>query len=161
MSPGDWFRSLRVRTGRRSERLFAGHRDSHRMVCVITREGVAPLPHRRFRGDAPFDWGARDAGALELASALLHEARRRRVPDGVVFEFARDFVAGLPRDGFVICADDVRAWLGRRERVSRTTNADPQYWTAAQCWLFPFAWPVGRSHDDAEIRPRDRHAGGR
>jgi hypothetical protein len=131
----DWFR-------RRSERLFAGHRDPRREVCVVTRDRVTPLPHRRVGDDIAFDWGVRDAGAIELAYAVLRDVRRRPASDEVLFEFVADVIAGLPRDGFVLSADDVRHWLDRRG--SRAEPRPPQAWISAQYWLFPFAW-TGRS----------------
>jgi hypothetical protein len=171
-SLGDWLSALRTRSRRldrrRSERLFAAHRDPRREVYVVTRDGVQPLPHPRFRGDAPFNWGARDAGAAELASALLRATRRRPIPDAIVFELAANVVADLPRDGFVISTDEIRRWLGARERVSPSehsaTSARRQAWTAAQCWLLPFGWTVGRVADssrDTAVEARERRAGGR
>jgi hypothetical protein len=86
----------------------------------------------------------------------------------VVFELAANLVAELPHDGFVIGTDDVRRWLGRRERASLSeqsaTSARRQAWTAAQCWLLPFGWPVGRAADqltssrDTAIEARERRA---
>jgi hypothetical protein len=127
-SLGDWLSALRTRRRRldrrRSERLFAAHRDPRREVYVVTRDGVQPLPHPRFRGDAPFNWGARDAGAAELASALLRATRRRPIPDAIVFELAANVVADLPRDGFVISTDEIRRWLGARARFAQRALRD-------------------------------------
>jgi hypothetical protein len=138
-----------LRDRRRSGRLYAAHRDPRREVYVITHDGLHPLPHSGFRSDAPFEWGAADEGALELSYALLRDVRRRFTSDGVVVDLVFDLVAELPRDGFVLSADDVRRWLLERRRASRrespaATVADAA-WATTQCWLFPFAWTIGRA----------------
>jgi hypothetical protein len=125
---------------RRAERLYAGHREPRGEVYVVTRDRLRALPHAHFRGDTPFDWGVRDEGALELASALTRDVRRRSTPDDEVLALAADIVAGLPRDGFVLSAEEIRGWLRARRRAARV--ASPDAWVAAHCWLVPFPWPV-------------------
>jgi hypothetical protein len=100
----------------RSVRFYVGHRDARAEAYIVTREAVAPLTHRAFRGDTPFDWGTRGAGATELSFALLCDATHRRPPDAVVIELAADLLAGLAADGFVLSADELHRWLAQRQR---------------------------------------------
>ena len=140
-----WLRPLLARTESRqeprSERLFAGHRGRRPEVYVVTRSRVEPLRH--FHDGTPFNWGIDDAGAVELAYALLHDVRVRPKL-GDVLELAASVIAHLPRDGFVLSADDVRRWRGR------PTIVTDQAWISVQCWMFPFAWMVGRPADRSE-----------
>jgi hypothetical protein len=134
-----WLRRRRARTGHQQdgERLFAGHRGLSREVYVVTRNRMEPLRHR---DGTPFNWGVRDAGAVELAAALLHDVGRRAEPDDAL-ELAAEVIADLPCDGFVLSADAVRRWHARRERCA---PGDPHSWIAVQCWMFPFAWIIRR-----------------
>jgi hypothetical protein len=99
-----------------SARFYVGRRDVCAQAYVVTRDDVAPLVHRAFRGDTPFDWGTHGAGATELSFSLLCDAMHRRASDAVVFELGADLIADLPGDGFVLSVDDLYRWLAHRAR---------------------------------------------
>lgn len=92
-------------------RYYVGRRPGGTEVHVVTAATVEPLEHLGYRGDAPFDWGASTAGALELAFALLVDTARSRPPDAVCRAFLADVVAVLEPEGFVLEAGDVALWL--------------------------------------------------
>lgn len=78
---------------------------------MINGPEIAPLEHPGYRGNAPFDWGAVSAGALELAFALLAHTTDSRPPDLICETFRADVVAGLEHPGFVLTDGEISLWL--------------------------------------------------
>jgi hypothetical protein len=141
----------------RSARFYVGHRGARAEAYIVTREAVAPLTHRAFGADAAFDWGTPGAGATALSFALLCDATHRPPPDAVVADLVADLVAGLPADGFVLDAEDLRRWLARR-RLGPGEEAVAQparyrRWlealALAQSWpAYPFLVPMAAPQRD-------------
>jgi hypothetical protein len=100
----------------RRKRLYAGHRGDRVEVQVVSRNGIAPLrPPRRHSG-VSFDWGTTSTGAEALADALLADATRRRHSAADVRELAAGPLAALPREGFVLEAEELCRWSARAQQ---------------------------------------------
>lgn len=96
---------------------YVGRRADAAEVHVVTPGDVGRLRHLGYRSESPFEWSpSTDAGAVELAFAILSHATRRRSPDSVCAQFRAEIIATLPPDGFVIGGDDIRLWLAAERR---------------------------------------------
>jgi hypothetical protein len=96
---------------RRPEHYYVGRRPHGTEVYVVSRTAIEPLEHHGYRCGAPFDWGAPNRGALELAYAMLAHSTDSRPPDPICMTFWTEVVARLDRPGFVLGHDEIALWL--------------------------------------------------
>lgn len=78
---------------------------------MVSRMGIESLEHHGYRCTAPFDWGVRTRGALELAYAMLAHSTLSRPPDPVCMTFCTEVVARFDRSGFVVGHGEIALWL--------------------------------------------------
>lgn len=124
--PAAW-RRLRFRARRAVGRLYAGHRDEDIGVQVVDRQDIAPLTARSRSTTTPSGWG-RDGdrdGKLALAQTLLRHARRRWPSRTEIHAPTDGALAGLPREGFVLDADELRRWSARARRAGVDGRPQP------------------------------------
>ena len=94
------------------ERYYVGRRPASSTPQVfLVGEGVEPLRHPGFRTTAGFDWGRDTAGALELAYAMLSHALAASAAKATCRQFAREILAALDPDGFVLSCEEVVRWV--------------------------------------------------
>jgi hypothetical protein len=99
-------------------RVYVGERTRQgcRVVAVDPEAGVYELP-RPGRHSRDFEWGYGGSGPADLAWALLADAVSERAADELYQAFKWDVVVRLPRPGFALPAEDVRAWERRLARA--------------------------------------------
>lgn len=61
----------------------------------------------------PFEWGSGAHSGLELARVLLTDASGSEPPADVCMRFAEQILSRLPKDGFALQRETIKAWLRR------------------------------------------------
>lgn len=98
-------------------------------------------PERRPTSRRPaFEWGYQGAGPADTAASILTDHLGYTPLNPLIQRFKRDVIAGLPRDGFVLPADEVAAWCALHRGELAADRAEYTELTRLDT--------VGRSPDD-------------
>jgi len=98
------------------DRLYVGRRTGPsggdtEIVVVELGESDRPL-QPRWSGSVAFEWSYSGSGPTETAWAILRDwLGCDEPPRLLVLEFREAFIAGARREGFVIAAVEIDAWL--------------------------------------------------
>jgi hypothetical protein len=80
-------------------------------VYAVSRTSVERLRSTRRFGTGSLDWRGSEREVMELSHALLMRVARRAPSHELASRFALGVIVRLSEDGFVLHADEIRAWL--------------------------------------------------
>ena len=102
-------------------RTYFGWNDGEGRRCAAVLRGTVMSPLRPVLpdgGSPTYSWGRSDAGARDLARAVIADAVGAEWADQLAGAFADQVVANLPADGFELRVADVAAWLNQQAPVT-------------------------------------------
>jgi hypothetical protein len=122
------------------ECFFVGRRvEQGPEVYVVTDGEVQRMRAGSHRAPLALDWHAEDARSLELSRRLLTIVAGSEPARELAEEFAREILAILPEDGFVLEAWWVRGWLAQVGEPLKAVRSEPRRrsWLARLIRLVP------------------------
>lgn len=103
--------------------LMARKHDLLERIEAAKHRSQEPLEHSQVHSPDGFEWGYAGNGPADLAHAILTNYLGTQPPDLIRFEFRDQIVAGLPRDRFLLRADQIDVWIQANQRLFREIGA--------------------------------------
>ena len=80
-------------------------------VTVDFKGRTYHLPHIAYHSPSGYEWGYSGSGPADLARSILADCAGMKVAGAYYQSFKWDFIAAMPKDGFVLPETAIREWL--------------------------------------------------